>query len=71
MAFHQNVTRSFGICPFAPVGKILNLLPDEAVDPTTRMVLVNALYFKGVWEHQLLVQTATEKSFKINKVGAC
>ena len=71
MAFHQDVTRSFGICPFAPVGKILNLLPDEAVDPTTRMVLVNALYFKGVWEHQLLVQNATEKSFKINKVGAC
>ncbi|KAM9677195.1 LOW QUALITY PROTEIN: serpin B10-like [Dama dama] len=47
-------------------GKILNLLPDDAVDPTTRMVLVNALYFKGV-EHQFLVQNTTEKPFKINK----
>ena len=33
MAFHHDVTVSFGICPFAPVGKILNLLPDDAVDP--------------------------------------
>ena len=71
MAFHQDITISLGICPFAPVGKILDTLPGDAVEPTTRMVLVNALYFKGVWEHQFLVQNATEKSFKINKVGAC
>ena len=62
---------SFEICSFALVGKILNLLPDDAVDPTTRMVLVNALYFKGVWGHQFLVQNTIEKPFKINKVGPC
>uniref|UniRef100_A0A8C7EQF4 Serpin B10 n=1 Tax=Neovison vison TaxID=452646 RepID=A0A8C7EQF4_NEOVI len=43
-------------------GKIQNLLPDDAVDSETRMVLVNALYFKGIWEHQFLVQNTTEKS---------
>nr|CAI9702109.1 unnamed protein product [Rangifer tarandus platyrhynchus] len=48
-------------------GKILTILPGDAVEPTTRMVLVNALYFKGDWKHQFLVQNATEKSFKINK----
>ncbi|KAM5304998.1 uncharacterized protein AAES06_000248 [Glossophaga mutica] len=48
-------------------GKIPNLLPDDAVDSSTRMVLVNALYFKGTWEHQFLVQNTTEKPFRINK----
>ncbi|TEA35535.1 hypothetical protein DBR06_SOUSAS8910007 [Sousa chinensis] len=49
-------------------GKILNLLPDNAVDSATRMVLVNALYFKRIWEHQFLVQNTTEKPFRINKL---
>ncbi|XP_049756226.1 serpin B10 [Elephas maximus indicus] len=47
-------------------GKILNLLPEDSVDSTTRMVLVNALYFKGVWEYQFPVENTTEKPFRVN-----
>ncbi|XP_045706072.1 plasminogen activator inhibitor 2 [Phyllostomus hastatus] len=31
-------------------GKISNLLPEGSVDSETRMVLVNAVYFKGKWK---------------------
>jgi serpin B len=30
--------------------KIKDLIPESALDPTTRLVLTNAIYFKGVWE---------------------
>ncbi|KAM6218308.1 serpin B10 [Rhynchocyon petersi] len=47
-------------------GKIPNLLPEDSVDSATRMVLVNALYFKGLWEQKFLVENTTEKPFRIN-----
>ncbi|NXV14448.1 OVAL protein, partial [Cepphus grylle] len=31
-------------------GMIKNILPPGSVDPQTEMVLVNAIYFKGMWE---------------------
>jgi serpin B len=33
--------------------KIKNLIPDGVLDQTTKMVLVNALYFKADWQEQL------------------
>ncbi|XP_049798938.1 ovalbumin-related protein X-like isoform X2 [Schistocerca nitens] len=31
--------------------KIKNFIADGALDPMTRLVLINAVYFKGKWEH--------------------
>jgi serpin B len=31
-------------------GRIRDLLPKDAVDPSTRLILTNAVYFKGTWK---------------------
>ena len=33
-------------------GLVKNLLPPESVDSSTRIVLANALYFKGAWKKE-------------------
>ncbi|XP_053470407.1 leukocyte elastase inhibitor isoform X1 [Ictalurus furcatus] len=47
--------------------KIKNLLQKGIVDNSTRLVLVNALYFKGDWENQFKVRATEELPFKLNK----
>lgn len=37
------------------------------IDPQTRLVLVNALYSKGIWVHQFCKDSTREMPFKINK----
>ncbi|KAM4790836.1 leukocyte elastase inhibitor [Cyanocitta cristata] len=48
-------------------GKIQNLLAEGIVDSLTRLVLVNAIYFKGNWEKQFDKERTTERPFQINK----
>ncbi|XP_031208489.1 serpin B9-like [Mastomys coucha] len=48
-------------------GKIPELLSDGSVDSETRLVLINALYFKGRWHHQFDIKSTREMPFKINK----
>ncbi|XP_052012781.1 serpin B9-like [Apodemus sylvaticus] len=48
-------------------GKIPELLSSGSVDSETRLVLVNALYFKGRWHHQFDMKFTREMPFKINK----
>ena len=45
--------------------RIKNLIPEGALDASTRMVLVNAIYFKGDWQHQFDAADTTEEPFRL------
>jgi len=46
--------------------KIKDLLPDGSLDTLTRMVLVNAIYFKGKWHEEFKPQHTQQLPFKIS-----
>ncbi|XP_043835252.1 serpin B10 isoform X1 [Dromiciops gliroides] len=48
-------------------GKIVKLLPDDSIDSMTRLVLVNAVYFKGKWKEEFKPKDTIEKPFRVNK----
>uniref|UniRef100_A0A8C6CM06 Serpin B6 n=1 Tax=Moschus moschiferus TaxID=68415 RepID=A0A8C6CM06_MOSMO len=48
-------------------GKIRELLSANSVDPMTRLVLVNAIYFKGNWAKQFLKGHTVERTFNVSK----
>uniref|UniRef100_A0A672KXZ4 Serpin B6 n=1 Tax=Sinocyclocheilus grahami TaxID=75366 RepID=A0A672KXZ4_SINGR len=48
-------------------GKIKDLLPPQGVDETTKLVLVNAIYFKGNWEKKFSKEATRDGQFKMNK----
>ena len=45
--------------------KIKNLLPEGSIDSMTRMVLTNAIYFKGNWVTQFKVKSTRELPFRL------
>jgi serpin B len=44
--------------------KIKDLIPPGAIQPATRLVLTNAIYFKGLWLEQFKKADTQEKEFK-------
>lgn len=48
-------------------GKIKDLLAQGIVNDMTRLVLVNAIYFKGNWEKKFKTEATVEQQFKVNK----
>ncbi|XP_052473828.1 leukocyte elastase inhibitor isoform X13 [Carassius gibelio] len=47
--------------------KIKNLLPQGSVNDATKLVLVNAIYFKGNWEKKFPKEATRDGQFKLNK----
>ncbi|XP_048464642.1 leukocyte elastase inhibitor-like [Rhincodon typus] len=48
-------------------GKIQNILPEGIITPLTKLVLVNAIYFKGKWNRKFSKNDTYIKSFWLNK----
>ncbi|KAF7246045.1 hypothetical protein EYD10_07838 [Varanus komodoensis] len=48
-------------------GKVQNLLDEGSIDSLTKLVLVNALYFRGNWSKTFKKNDTTEQPFRLNK----
>ncbi|XP_013931024.1 PREDICTED: leukocyte elastase inhibitor [Thamnophis sirtalis] len=52
---------------FLSVSKISELLPEGSINEMTKLVLVNAVYFKGNWEKPFKEGDTNDKPFRLNK----
>uniref|UniRef100_A0A8C9Q9I1 Serpin domain-containing protein n=1 Tax=Spermophilus dauricus TaxID=99837 RepID=A0A8C9Q9I1_SPEDA len=50
--------------------KITELLSPGSLDEITKLVLVNAIYFKGNWDKQFDKELTQERPFKVSKVNS-
>ncbi|KAB1261480.1 Leukocyte elastase inhibitor [Camelus dromedarius] len=48
-------------------GKIPELLASGVVDSMTKLVLVNAIYFKGNWQEKFATEATHDATFRLNK----
>jgi len=47
----------------ATEGKIPELIPDNVIDPTTRLVVVNTMYFKATWQYPFIQELTQDRPF--------
>jgi serpin B len=47
------------------MGKIKDILPPGSIDPSTRMVLANAIYFKAAWQDAFVNKLTHDASFTL------
>nr|XP_021484299.1 leukocyte elastase inhibitor A-like [Meriones unguiculatus] len=52
---------------FKKTRKIPELLAVGVVDSMTKLVLVNAIYFKGMWQEKFMKRDTTDAPFRLNK----
>jgi len=45
--------------------RIQNIIPPGAIDPTTRLVLANAIYFKALWEIEFNANDTSDEPFHL------
>jgi serpin B len=50
----------------ATEGKIKDLIPADAITPMTRLVLTNAIYFKGDWQTQFAKAATSDEDFHVS-----
>jgi len=64
------VSCEFASCLYqcCSLGKIKDVLPSGVVDAMTRLVLVNAIYFKGNWNKQFKESATRDAQFRLSKV---
>ncbi|OBS67841.1 hypothetical protein A6R68_03618, partial [Neotoma lepida] len=67
MANRLFAENTFEFLPVSCIRKIPELLSSDSVDSETRLVLVNALYFKGRWQKEFDKERTREMLFKINQ----
>ncbi|XP_040284115.1 serpin I2 [Bufo bufo] len=48
-------------------GKIRNMFSSGDIEPLTKLILVNAIYFKGEWEHKFSPEATYPKDFTVKR----
>lgn len=70
----QHTLRLFSVIT-VPLGKIKELFSKEAIDDSTVLVLVNAVYFKAKWEKEFDCENTVDAPFSLSEVltvlGCC